>query len=57
MQTLNKVPAITLAFWVAKTAATTVGETAADYLNEHLHLGLTNTSLIMASLLLVAMIV
>ena len=54
---LNKVPAVTLAFWVAKTFATTVGETAADYLNQTFHLGLTVTSLIMASLLIVALIV
>lgn len=57
MQMLNKVPAVTLAFWVAKTFATTVGETAADYLNQTFHLGLTVTSLIMASLLVVALIV
>ena len=54
---LNKVPAVTLAFWVAKTFATTVGETAADYLNSNFHLGLTNTSLIMAGLLAVALLV
>ena len=54
---LNKVPAVTLAFWVAKTFATTVGETAADYLNQTFNLGLTVTSLIMASLLVVALIV
>lgn len=30
---LNKVPEVTLAFWVIKILATTVGETAADYLN------------------------
>ena len=57
VQMLNKVPAITLAFWVAKTFATTVGETAADYLNSNLHLGLTNTSLIMAGLLAIALLV
>lgn len=54
---LNKVPAVTLAFWVAKTFATTVGETAADYLNQTFHLGLTVTSLIMAGLLVVALVV
>ena len=54
---LNKVPAVTLTFWVAKTFATTVGETAADYLNQAFHLGLTVTSLIMAGLLVVALLV
>jgi len=34
---MNKVPAVTVAFWVAKTFATTVGETAADYLKEPLN--------------------
>jgi uncharacterized membrane-anchored protein len=38
---LNKVPEITLCFWVIKILATTVGETAADYLNVNLKLGLT----------------
>lgn len=56
MQMLNKVPAVTLGFWVAKTFATTVGETAADYLNQTFHLGLTVTSLIMAALLAFALI-
>jgi uncharacterized membrane-anchored protein len=55
MQMLNKVPAVTVAFWIAKTFATTVGETAADYLNKTFHLGLTITSLIMSALLAVAL--
>ena len=36
---LNKVPAVTLIFWLIKTLATTVGETAADYLNMTLNSG------------------
>ena len=32
---LNKVPQVTLAFWVTKVLATTVGETGADYLAVH----------------------
>jgi uncharacterized membrane-anchored protein len=31
-QMLSKVPEVTLFFWVIKVLATTVGETAADYL-------------------------
>ena len=31
---LNKVPEVTLYFWVIKVLCTTVGETAADYLND-----------------------
>jgi uncharacterized membrane-anchored protein len=41
---LNKVPEVTIFFWVIKIMCTTVGETAADYLNENLGLGLTNTT-------------
>ncbi|NDP47553.1 MAG: hypothetical protein GZ085_04010, partial [Sulfuriferula multivorans] len=48
---LNKVPEVTLYFWVIKILATTVGETAADFLNFNLHLGLNNTTLIMSALL------
>jgi uncharacterized membrane-anchored protein len=54
-QMLNKVPAITIYFWVIKVLCTTIGETAADYLNESLHFGLTGTSIVMGVLLLVVM--
>jgi uncharacterized membrane-anchored protein len=43
---LNKVPLVTLAFWVIKILATTVGETGADFLNFNLGFGLTKTSLL-----------
>ena len=36
---LNKVPEVTLYFWIIKVLCTTVGETAADYLNDNLGLG------------------
>ena len=49
---LNKVPEVTLAFWVIKVMATTVGETAADLLSDNLKLGLSNTTYIMTVLLL-----
>lgn len=48
---LNKVPEVTLWFWLIKIMATTVGETAADFLNVNLHLGLSGTSVIMGVLL------
>ena len=51
----NKVPLITLWFWIIKIMATTVGETAADFLNFNLGLGLTKTSWIMAILLVFAL--
>jgi uncharacterized membrane-anchored protein len=56
-QMLNKVPAITLIFWIIKILATTVGETAADLLNTTLGLGLTVTSIVMAVSLLIALVV
>lgn len=55
-QMLNKVPEVTLYFWVIKIMATTVGETAADYLNFNLHMGLTKTSILMGLLLLSALV-
>ena len=54
-QMLNKVPEVTLYFWLIKVLCTTVGETAADYLNVNLKLGLTGTSVVMSSLLIVAL--
>ena len=53
---LNKVPEVTLFFWIIKIMATTVGETAADFLNVNLDFGLTGTSLVMGGLLLVALL-
>ena len=53
---LNKVPEITIFFWIIKILCTTVGETAADYLNETFNLGLTGTSLIMGALLAVVLV-
>ena len=55
-QMLNKVPEVTLYFWLIKILCTTVGETAADYVNTTLGLGLTGTS-IAASVVLVAALV
>jgi uncharacterized membrane-anchored protein len=53
---LNKVPEVTLYFWVIKILCTTVGETAADYLNANLGLGLTNTTYIVSALLIAALV-
>ncbi len=52
---INKVPEVTLTFWIIKILATTVGETAADYLSSTLNLGLTITSYIMAGILLIVL--
>ncbi len=52
----SKVPEVTIFFWIIKILCTTVGETAADFLNTNLNLGLTGTTLVMGVLLVVALI-
>lgn len=47
---LSKVPQVTLFFWLIKMMSTTVGETAADYLNFTLGFGLSMTSLVAGGL-------
>ena len=49
----NRVPDVTVEFWLIKLLAVTMGETAADYLAVNLGLGLTVTSLIMTGILVV----
>ncbi len=51
----NKVPEITLFFWIIKVLCTTVGETAADFLNTSLHLGLNGTTIVMGTLLAIVL--
>jgi uncharacterized membrane-anchored protein len=53
---LNKVPEVTLFFWVIKILCTTVGETASDYLSENVGLGLTTTTFITGAVLLAALV-
>jgi uncharacterized membrane-anchored protein len=55
-QMLNKVPEVTIFFWLIKILATTVGETAADNLNTSLNLGLTGTTYVMGALLIVTLV-
>ncbi|NBO19150.1 MAG: hypothetical protein EBV03_08005 [Proteobacteria bacterium] len=50
----NKVPAVTLAFWLIKIAATTMGETAGDAVSMTLELGYLASSCIFALLFVVA---
>ncbi|MGY2893907.1 COG4705 family protein [Deinococcus sp. UYEF24] len=52
----SKVPEVTVFFWIIKILCTTVGETAADYINTTLNLGLTGTTLIMGVLLAAVMV-
>ena len=49
----SKVPEVTIFFWIIKVLCTTVGETAADFLNTNLNLGLTGPTVIVGILLIV----
>ena len=51
---LSKVPQITLAFWIIKIAATTLGETAGDAVTMTMHLGYLIGTAIFAAIFLVA---
>ena len=53
----NRVPQVTPDFWLIKLMAVTVGETAADYMNLDLELGLVKTAWILSALLAVALAV
>ena len=52
---LNKVPEITITFWIIKIMSTTVGETGADYLAKNIGLGTGATDGIMVALLATAL--
>jgi uncharacterized membrane-anchored protein len=52
---VNRVPEVTLVFWILKILATTVGETAADVLSTTFNLGTVVTSYVMAVLLLISL--
>lgn len=54
---LNKVPQVTLYFWIIKVLCTTVWETAADFLNVNLHFGLTGTSIVTGVLLAIMLFI
>ena len=53
---VNRVPEVTLVFWILKILATTVGETAADVLSTTFKLGTVVTSYVMAVLLLISLV-
>lgn len=52
----NRVPKVTVDFWLIKLMAVTMGETAADYLAVNLGLGLAATALIMSGILALALV-
>ncbi|MEV5958238.1 hypothetical protein AB0M11_31525 [Streptomyces sp. NPDC051987] len=51
----NKVPEVTVYFWIIKVLCTTAGEAAADLLDEKAGLGLTGLSVLMSALLAVVL--
>lgn len=52
---MNKVPAVTLAFWIIKTLATTLGETGGDALSMSLNLGYLASTVVFAGFLVVSL--
>ncbi|WP_200915565.1 COG4705 family protein [Heyndrickxia shackletonii] len=52
---LNKVPQVTIFFWIIKVLCTTVGETFADFLNFNLGFGLSFTTIIMGIAFFIAL--
>lgn len=52
---LNKVPEVTLWFWIIKILCTTVGESFADWINMQLGVGLTDTALIFTAVFAVVL--
>src|SRR3954452_3294678 len=54
---LNKVPEVTLWFWVIKILCTTVGESFADWVNMTLGVGLVNTAILFSVIFVVVLVV
>src|SRR5437868_1229391 len=52
---VNRVPEVTLVFWILKILATTIGETAGDLLSITIGLGTVVTSYVMGALLLICL--
>jgi uncharacterized membrane-anchored protein len=53
---LNKVPEVTVYFWIIKILCTTVGESFADYINATLGFGLYNTTAVFSAVLVVVLV-
>ena len=54
-QLINKVPEVTIYFWVIKVLCTTVGETFSDFLDGRFNLGTANLAYIFGGLLLIVL--
>ena len=57
MKKLNKLPQITISFWIMKICATTLGETAGDLLSMTLNIGYAVSSIILLSFFLTTLLV
>src|SRR5437588_9916207 len=55
-EALSKVPAVTLAFWIVKICATTLGETGGDALSMSMNLGYAVSTLIFLAFFIVTLI-
>lgn len=53
---MNKLPQITIAFWIMKICATTLGETAGDLLSMTLNIGYAMSSLLLISVFIVTLL-
>ena len=53
---MNKLPQVTLAFWIMKICATTLGETAGDLLSMTLQVGYAASTIILVAVFLVTLI-
>ena len=56
VRSINKVPEISLGFWLIKIMSTTVGETGADYLAVNAGFGAAKTTTMMTILLVIALV-
>ncbi|MDD5151294.1 MAG: hypothetical protein PHC28_12610 [Flavobacterium sp.] len=57
MNSLNKLPAITLSFWIMKICATTLGETAGDLLSMTLNIGYAVSSMLLLCFFFVSLFI
>jgi uncharacterized membrane-anchored protein len=57
MNSINKLPAITLSFWIMKICATTLGETAGDLLSMTLNIGYAISSILLLSFFFVTLFI
>jgi len=54
---MKKIPEITIAFWIMKICATTLGETAGDLLSMTLNVGYAVSSMILISMFIVTLVI